>query len=452
MAESKIINNYTSGNIWTQLIQFSFPFMLSNALQVLYSLVDMIIVGRFVGSAGLSAVSIASQVFMFMVMLCIGFSNGGQVLIAQYVGSNQKEKLNSIIGTLFSILFIIGIFMMVVGLLFSRSILQLLNTPAESYAMAADYILICSIGVLFSFGYNALSAVLRGMGDSKHPFIFILIASVTNIFLDLLFIGVFKWQAAGAALATIIGQTVSFIFAVIYLYKRKESFGFDFKLRSFRIDAEARRLLVKLGLPFAVQSCAINISMLFVNALVNSLGVYPSATFGVGMKIDDIINKITLGIGFATSTMCAQNIGAKEFGRTKKIVYVTILYQAVCYAFFTLIYLTLARELFSIFTNDVHVLDLSRTYVTAIVWSFPGMILMRASNGIIRGVGNARLGLIFGLMDAFIFRIGCSWFLGSVCGLGLYGYFLGYSIAVYGTGIPGFIYFLSNKWEKYRLM
>lgn len=333
MAESKIINNYTSGNIWTQLIQFSFPFMLSNALQVLYSLVDMIIVGRFVGSAGLSAVSIASQVFMFMVMLCIGFSNGGQVLIAQYVGSNQKEKLNSIIGTLFSILFIIGIFMMVVGLLFSRSILQLLNTPAESYAMAADYILICSIGVLFSFGYNALSAVLRGMGDSKHPFIFILIASVTNIFLDLLFIGVFKWQAAGAALATIIGQTVSFIFAVIYLYKRKESFGFDFKLRSFRIDAEARRLLVKLGLPFAVQSCAINISMLFVNALVNSLGVYPSATFGVGMKIDDIINKITLGIGFATSTMCAQNIGAKEFGRTKKIVYVTILYQAVCYAF-----------------------------------------------------------------------------------------------------------------------
>lgn len=452
MSASKLIYNYTSGNIWTQLIRFSLPFMLSNALQVLYGLVDMIIVGQFVGSAGLSAVSIASQVFMFIVMLCIGFSNGGQVLIAQYVGSNQKRKLNSTIGTLFSLLFIIGAVMTVVGLLFGSAILRLLNTPQASYSMAVDYMFICSIGVLFSYGYNAVSAILRGMGDSKHPFIFILIASVLNIVLDLLFIGVFKWKAAGAALATIIGQGVSFIFAIIYLYHRKESFGFDFKMQSFRIDAKSRDLLVRLGLPFAAQSCAINISMLFVNALVNSLGVYASATFGVGIKIDDIVNKITLGIGYATSTMCAQNIGAKEYDRTRQVVYVSLLYQAVCYALFTVVYLKFTREIFGIFTNDIQVLDLSRLFVTAIVWGFPGMIMMRAANGIIRGSGNARLGLVFGLLDAFVFRIGLSWLLGTVCGFGLYGYFLGYGIAAYGTGIPGCIYFLSNRWEKFRLI
>lgn len=242
------------------------------------------VVGKFVGSHGLAAVSIASQLFVFMTMLGLGFSNGGQVLVAQYVGAKRYDRVNRTIGTLFSLLMGMGLFMTISGLCFGKSILGLLNTPDEAFAMALDYTIICSIGISFTYGYNMVAAVLRGMGDSKHPFLFIGIASVLNLIGDLLFIGVLGWGTKGAALATILGQAISFIFSLRFLYKNKEELGFDFKKKDLKIDPEISRLLVKLGIPFSVQSCAINISMMFVNGLVNEFGVYAAAVFGIGTK------------------------------------------------------------------------------------------------------------------------------------------------------------------------
>ena len=452
MKNATIIKDYTTGNVPKQLIVFSAPFMLSNALQVLYSLADMMIVGRIVGSAGLSAVSSASQIFTFMTMLGLGFSSGGQVLIAQLIGSKKREALNRAIGTLFSVTLLLGAVMGAIGLCVGKNVLTLLNTPAEAYSMASDYTLVCSLGIIFTYGYNMVSAALRGMGDSKSPFLFILIASVLNIIGDLVLVGLFDMKCAGAALATIFGQAVSFLFSLVFLYKKRAEIGFDFKLSSFAIDTDMLRILVRMGVPFAVQSCAVNISMMFVNSLVNSLGIYASAVFGVGVKIDDIINKITQGMAFAASTMCAQNIAAGEFRRTKKVVYWTLLLCGACYLVFTVIYLLFYREMFALFDDSEQVLSLSYTFVSAIVWGFPAMVLMRSGNGLMRGIGNANLSLAMGLLDAFVFRIGLSLLLGTVLEMGLYGFFLGYALAAYGTGVPAMIYFFSGKWKSYRLI
>ena len=452
MSKKRLINDFTSGNISRQLLTFSIPFMISNALQVLYSLVDMMVVGKFVGSYGLAAVSIASQLFIFMTMLGLGFSNGGQILVAQYIGARQLDRLNRTIGTLFSILMCLGLFMTVIGLCFGKSILTLLNTPDEAYTMALDYTIICSIGITFTYGYNMVAAVLRGLGDSKHPFLFVGIASVLNLIGDLLFIGVFGWGTKGAALATILGQAISFIFSICFLYKKKEGLGFDFKKESLRVDPDISYLLVKLGIPFSVQSCAINISMMFVNSLVNGFGVYAAAIFGVGIKIDDIINKTTQGMAFANSTMCAQNLAAGHHGRVRKTVYMTLVYCSICYLIFSVIYLTMYRQMFGAFTDDQNVIALSFTFVSAITWSFPALTLMRGSHGFIRGLGNANLSLTLGLIDAFVLRIGLSYLLGVVFNLGLFGFFLGYGIAAYGTGVPGMIYFLSGKWKNFKLI
>lgn len=444
---NKIINDFTKGNVFVQIIKFAVPFMASNMLQVLYSLVDMAIVGKCIGSDGLAAVSNASQPMNFLVMLCIGLCTSGQVNISHIIGGGKKHGLNKMIGTLFSVMLILAGIMMTIGLLFSGSILSLLNVQPESFDMALAYMRVCCLGIVFTYCYNMLSAVFRGMGDSKHPFIFIVIASVVNVILDITFVKYLGMGTSGAALATIIGQGVSCLCAIIFLVKNKEDFGFDFKIRSFRIDKYAFGQLVKLGIPFALQGCAINISMMFVGALVNSIGYQASATFGVGLRVDDFINKVTQGVSFAVSSMVGQNFAAHNYKRIKKIVLYSWLISVVAYAIYVVIYFTNREALFALFTDDPTVIRLSAVYVSAIIWNYPAMILMRGTNGLIQGTGNAKLGLVFALLDGFVFRIAFSYLFGVVLDLGLYGFFLGYGLATYGTAIPGTIYFFTGMWK-----
>ena len=232
MSTKSISKDFTSGNIARQLLWFTLPFMASNALQVLYSTIDMIIVGKYVGTAGLSAVSQSSQIINFAAMMCLGFSNAGQVLVSQALGAKKKKEMNDIIGTLFSLILLISVILSVIILAPQKLILNLLNVPTESYEMARDYLIICAAGLIFTAGYNMVSAVLRGMGDSKRPFLFIGIASAVNLVLDIVFTGMWGWGVAGAAWATIIGQAVSFIFSLFYLFKNKVEFGFDFKKKA----------------------------------------------------------------------------------------------------------------------------------------------------------------------------------------------------------------------------
>lgn len=447
-----IAKDFTKGNIPRQLLWLTLPFMASNALQVLYSTIDMIIVGNYVGTAGLSAVSQSSQVLNFATMVCLGFSNAGQVLVSQALGAGKRRELNDIIGTLFSIILLMGLGLSVVFLLLCNPIMHWMNMPAESFHMALEYLIICACGLVFTAGYNMVSAVLRGMGDSKRPFMFIGIATAVNLVLDILFTGIWGWGVAGAAYATIIGQGVSFLFSLYYLYQHKAAFGFDFSLKSFRILPKYGKMILSLGTPMAIQSGCINLSMLYVNALVNDVSVVASAAFGVGIRIDDIFNKVSQGLQFAAMPMISQNLAAYEQRRAKQVVGWTLLFSGIFTVLILVVYLCFGKQLFQLFSDDPQVHAMSNTFIAAILWMFPALAVMRGTNAFIQGIGNAKLGLALSILDGVALRIGLSWLIGIALGHGFYGFVLGYALAPYGCAIPGIIYFLSGCWQKRRLL
>ena len=449
---SKTTKDFTSGNIPRQLLWFTLPFMASNALQVLYNTIDMMIVGKFVGTPGLSAVSQSGQILNFATMICFGVSNSGQILVSQAIGSGKREKLMPIISTLFIILMAIALVFTGIFLGFKEEILRLIRIPDESYLMAIDYLVICGAGMVFTAGYNMVSAVLRGMGDSKRPLLFIVIASVINLALDILFTGFLGWGVAGAAWATVIGQAASFIFSAFYLYKKRHEYGFEFTRESVRFDKNYAGIIVSLGTPMAVQSGFINISMLFVNSIINDVGVVASATFGVGVKIDDIINKISQGIQYAAMPIISQNIGANKKERAKQVVYWAWIYSLILTVFFMILYVAFGRQLFMIFSDDVLVHDMSGTFIRAILWMFPAFAVMRGSGAFIEGIGNAKLCMVLAMLDGVVLRVGLSYLFGIVFNWGFYGFVLGYALAPYGYALPSMIYFISGVWQKRKLL
>lgn len=450
--KKRLTRDFTQGNVAKQLLLFTIPFMASNALQVLYSTIDMIIVGEYVGTPGLSAVSQSSQILNFATMVCLGFSNAGQVLISQALGAGKRKEMNQIIGTLFSLILILAGVLSVAILAARTWIMDVMNMPAESYKFAMDYLVICGVGLIFTAGYNMVSAVLRGMGDSKRPFMFIGIASVVNLVLDILFTGIFRWEVAGAAWATIIGQAVSFLFSICYLFKNRAAFGFDFRKEDFVINRHYTRMITALGTPMAIQSGCINLSMLFVNSMVNNVSVVASATFGVGVRIDDIVNKISQGIHYAAMPMISQNIAAGQQKRAVQVVRWAWVYSGALTVLFMVAYIVFGKQLFMVFSDDPLVHAMSGDFIGAILWMFPALAVMRGSSAFIQGLGNAKLSMVLALLDGVALRIGLSWLFGIALDWGFFGFVLGYGLAPYGCAIPGMVYFLSGIWKKRRVL
>lgn len=445
---AKVIQDFTQGPLFKRMLFFSLPFMLSNGLQVLYSMADMLIVGKYVGAGGISAVQNSSQAVFSLTMLGMGFATGGQVLISQLLGRGERARLNTATGTMFTLVSLLGLVVSILSLLFAGPFLHLLRTPPEALAGATSYLRICGGGLIFIYGYNMISAVLRGVGDSIRPFLFIAVSAITNILLDLLFVAVFRWGVTGAAVATVLSQTLAFLLAAYVLYTNRSVFGFDFKLCSLRIDPVVAKVLVKLGIPFAIRFAAINVSMLFVTGLINTLGVATSAAFGIGLRLDELANKISQGVMMAVSTIVGQNIGAGRIDRIRRSVYYAWMISGGFFLILGAAQLLFPRQLFGIFTDDPAVLELAPVIVSAMILHYPALLIMKGTNGFVQGIGNAIFGLVIALLDGFVFRIFFSWFFGIWCGMGLFGMILGYALATYSTALPSLFYFLFIPWNK----
>lgn len=415
-----------------QLIAFSTPLFLSGLLQTVYSMVDMIVVGQFVGSVGLSAVSVGSEILNVLMFVAMGFSNAGQIIISQFIGAERRDDVRRLIGTLFSFLLLCAVALTVVCLVLRAQLLTWVNVPSEALEQAGAYVTTCICGLVFVYGYNLVSAILRGMGDSRHPFIFVAIASVINLTLDLLFIAAFHWGAFGAALATIIGQAVSFICAIVFLYRSRESFGFDFAPSSFRIDWNMLRPLIQLGIPMVLQSAAISISHLFITAQVNTYGVVASAVTGVGAKLSSITNVFASALSTAGGSMVAQSIGAKKFDRVPRILVTSFVVDGVISAALSAVTILYLRAVFGLFTSDEAVLLMAIEYIPVAVLQYASCMLRQPMSSLINGSGNASLNLAVALLDGIIVRIGLSMILGRVCGFGIYGFW-------YGNALSSFI-------------
>ena len=447
MANS-IIQDLTVGSVPKKLIRFALPFMFSTLLQTAYSMVDMIVVGQFVGSKGLSAVSIASQLMWLTTALCMGFTNAGQIIISQLIGAGRRQDLRQTIGTVTTTIFAAAVVITLLGLCLTEPILRALSTPPESFNEAAAYLRIAFLGTVFTFGYNLVSAVLRGMGDSKHPLIFVAISASANLILDLIAVALLHWGTAGAAFATIMGQGISLVISLRYLYGKREEIGFDFKLRSLKPDKPTLRKLVRLGIPFALQHAAISISMLFVTRFINTYGITASSTFGTGTKIEQIPWIVVNGVMVACATMVGQNTGAGKVDRMKQTVRVSAFICAGTAVFFVALFLLFPRPLYSLFTSDADVLEMAPMFMLALAVSTPATTMMCPYQAFIEGIGNAALTLIIALLDGFVTRIALSLFLAYVCKLGLMGWFLGYGGAAYVNTILSVIYYYGGFWKK----
>lgn len=448
MHKQSLIRDFTSGGVAKQMVAFSLPLFFSNLLQAVYNMVDMVVIGQFVGRIGLSAVSVGGDVLNLLSFLAMGFAGAGQVLISQLIGAGRREDLGRMIGTMFSFLLLCAVGMSALCLLLREQILCWLNTPAEALAYAREYATTCMLGLVFIYGYNTVSAILRGMGDSKRPFLFIALAAVVNLALDLWFIAGLNLGAFGAALATVIGQGLSFLLAIAYLYRKRALFGFDFRLRSFAIDRHMAASLVKLGVPMAIKSASIQFSKLFVNAWINSYGVVVSAVTGVAHKINSISNLFANSVNTAGSSMVGQNIGAQKYGRVSRIIGVAFAINGVCSSLLALCMLVFPRQVFGLFTSDAEVLEVCMQFIPVALVIFAGSALRSPMNAFINGCGNYRLNFAVALLDGIVARISLALLLGLVGGLGYLGFWYGDALAGFTPFVIGAVYYLSGRWKR----
>ena len=320
-------NELLDGKISTALLKFAAPFMISSFLQALYGAVDLFVVGQYAGSAAVSAVAVGSQVMQTVTGIILGISTGGTVLIARRIGERNPRRAASSVGSLGVLFIILAALLTPVMILFTNQAVALMETPAEAVAYARQYIFICSCGVPFIIGYNAVSGIFRGIGDSKTPVYFIAIACAVNVAGDFLLAGVLNMGAAGAALATISAQTVSFLAFLVYM--KIKGLPFEFGRKDIRLRKEDANAILKVGLPLALQDALVNVSFLVITAIVNTLGLVASAAIGVVEKIIVFAMLPTSAFASAVATMSAQNLGANQPKRALRSLQYGIAYSLV---------------------------------------------------------------------------------------------------------------------------
>ena len=443
------IRDFTQGNITKQLIHFAWPLFLANLLQVVYNMVDMIIVGQALGKVGTSAVAVGGDISMFLTFVAMGFSSAGQVLIAKLIGARETQKLGRFVGTMTGFMLVCSLVLSAASLLCQDGILRLMNTPAESYEGASRYAAICMVGLIFITGYNMVSAILRGMGDSKHPFVFIGIAAALNVVLDLLFVMGLDMGAGGAALATVISQGVSFICCFIFLLRHREQFSLHLTWSDFiHWDRAMLSSLVKLGVPMALKFAAIQFSRLFVNSWINSYGVVVSAFAGIAAKISSTAVMVSNSLNTAGSTMVGQNLAAGEFDRVKKVV---LRVDTITLIIATVVSVALAlfpNTIFGLFTQEDAVLAMVPGYLPIAFLLCYGSALRAGMNALINGSGNHRVNLACAILDGIVVRIGLALLFGLALDMKHFGFWLGDALAGFTPFIIGLAFYFSGHWKK----
>ncbi len=440
--------DFTEGSIMPMLLRFMLPFLLASILNSLYNTVDMIIIGQYVGKIGIVSVNMGGRLLNLFTLIGLSLAGGGQVLISQQFGAKRRDELNATIGTLFTEMFVISVALGVVTTAFATPILGLLNTPEESFAGALKYLRITSLGLPLIFGYNAVSSVLRGMGDSRSPLVFIAIAAVLNLIGDIVFIVRFDMGAAGTAVATVLGQGISLVFSLGVLYRKRARFGFDFKWRSFAVDWEKLRIMLKIGFPMTLRILFINITQMYIIRFVNGYGIVESAAYAICDKIIHLTNIFTTSTRQAASGIIGQNIGAGKQERVVTTVRCSFIVTVAAAALLATTALLFPRTYFGLFTDDEAVLAFARTFmrVNALIYLLGAA--MAPFDAVVTGTGNALLGFLGGMLDGVVFRLGFSFLFAITLGMGVTGFLLGDALARLGPIIVSGSYYFSGAWRR----
>lgn len=446
-----MVTDFTKGNVGAALARFAFPLFLANVLQSLYSVADMMIVGRLIGSAGLAGVDNAARICFLVTSLAGGITTGGAVLVAQMKGAGDERGVRESVGTLLSLSAIVSLVLTVACLVAGEPVMRAMRVPEDAMRYALDYFRIVSLGTVFVFGYNAVSATMRALGDSKSPLVFVAVSVVLNVALDLVFIGPLRMGTAGAALATVLSQIVSFAIALIRL--KRGGYPFDFRPKSFRPVPRLTRAILKTGLPSALQMAVLNLSYLLVNGMQNGFGVAVAAASGIGIKVNTIAVMPCWAIGQAVMTMCAQNIGAGDFARVKKIAR-TGIFAAMAVSAVTMIAVQLWTEpLVGLFNADPAVVALCCRYLriccSANLFAYATMFVL---DSLATGAGDTVFAMANALVHSVAMRLSMSALFCFALGMGYEGVWWGEALSPVVPCAVALAYYLAGIWKKRRLV
>jgi putative MATE family efflux protein len=438
------MRDLTDGKEGKLILQFAAPMLLGNVFQQLFSVVDAIVVGKFVGKEALAAVGASFPVIFIMVSMIIGLVMGTTVVISQYFGAKDFIKVRRAIDTMYIYCTIAGILATIIGLIISGPLLRLLGLPEELMPQATQYLRIYLSGILIFFGFNGTSAVLRGLGDSRTPLYFLIIATVANIILVLLFVGLFKWGVAGAAYATLAANGLAFALAIYWLNKTHKLIRIS--IRGLHFDREVFRQSLNIGLPTGIQQTLVAVGALALMGIVNKFGTNVIAGFSVASRLDSLATIPAMSFSQALSTFVGQNIGANKPERIRAGLISTVRMSGIVTIVTTIFIVFAGHIIMSLFTNDKEVIRLGDQYLTIVSSFYIVFTLMFIYNGVMRGAGDTLIPMFISLLSLWIIRIPMAWFLsGKIGAIGIWwaipaGWIIGLTLS--------FSYYKSGRWKK----
>ena len=446
MDKRKGNTDLTEGKVWKVIVRFAVPLLVGNLLQQFYNITDSIIVGQFLGKEALAAVSASFFIYYFIISLVIGVGSGTTVVISQLFGAKQYQKVQLAFSSFFIFMLVGGIILSIAGIIFAEPVFRLTNTPEEVIPQAVAYFRIYIGGTFLFVTFKSIISILRGVGESVRPMLFILITTVLNIAFDLLFILVFKWGIEGAARATVVSQGIGMCIALAYVNNthpllsiKKQDMLFDWKL--FKES-------LKIGLPTSVQQCAIALGLIALLGIVNSFGTNTLTAYGAAGKIDTIITQAILTLSGALAAFCGQNIGAGRLDRVKKGVQFTMYTNiALGLLTFAAVYL-FGNEMMRIFTKDIDVVAIGKEYLLIIGGFFIVHGALNVYNGALRGAGDTLFPMITSLVCLWLIRIPLAYYLSSWLGRNGIWWAIGISITI-GL-IVTFVYYKMGFWKRRR--
>ena len=393
----------TEGTPWKKIVMFAIPMLIGNIAQQLYSTVDSIVVGKYVGDNALAAVGSAAPIFNLLLVLFIGISSGAGIMVAQYFGAREKEQLASTVGTCLTLTGIATVIIMVVGPLVSTPLLRLLNTPESIFGWCQSYLNIMFIGIVGCAFYNILSGILRGLGDSVSALLFLLVATVVNIALDIFCVAVLDMGVAGVALATVIAQAVSAALCMMKLVKMHDLFVLTKK--DYIPTKKHSVQVVRLGLPSGITQMIFSLAMVMVQSLTNSFGEMLIAANVIVMRVDGFAMMPNFSFGIAMTTYAGQNIGARKMDRVVKGAKQGTLIAVTVSTVITGIILIFGKYLMGIFTNTPDLVNLSRYIMSILAVGYIAVAVTQSLSGVMRGAGDTMTPMWISLITTVAVRV-----------------------------------------------
>jgi len=438
------MKDLTSGKEGKLILRFALPMLLGNVFHQLYNIVDSVIVGNYIGKEALAAVGASFPVIFVFFSLVLGITSGSTVVISQYFGAGENDKVKRTIDTLFIFLFFASIAVSILGIIFSREIFLLLRLPQEVIPMAEQYLKIFFGGVIAFFGFMGISASLRGLGDSMTPLYFLIISTVFNIGFDLLFVLVFEWGIAGVAYASIVAQGGAFLTAVIYLNRTHQIVRLS--LFNLKFDRSLFRKSLRIGLPTGVQQTVIAAGMMALVWIVNDFGTNVIAAYSVAARINSLATLPAMNFASALATFVGQNLGAKREYRVRTGFIATLKMSSLVSITVTMVVLVFGDFIMSLFTNDPQVIEIGREYLTIVGSFYLLFSAMFSTSGVLRGAGATLVPMITTIFSLWVFRIPGAYLLSQRYGeIGIWwaipiGWFMGL--------VMSYAYYLTGRWKN----